>query len=97
MDVENSVVLNLMKYCIVAVALVLAYVETRRAISMRGTGYGWIFWSLSFIGVYWAFYYTQSILGGLIPAHQVWVRSPLLITLALVAAGAIMSLRNIKK
>lgn len=96
MDIESNIVLNVMKYCIVAVSLLMAYAEIRQAIRMKGVYGHWVKWALGLMGVYWAFYYTQSILGGLLSSHQIWVRSPLLLTLALVAAGATISLRRIK-
>lgn len=96
MDIESNIVLNVMKYCIVAVSLLMAYAEIRQAIRMKGVYGRWVKWALGLMGIYWAFYYTQSIFGGLLASHQIWVRSPLLLTLALVAAGATISLRRIK-
>ena len=96
MDLETSVILIGMKACIVAVSLILTYAEIRQAIRLKGSGYAWIKWALGILGIYWAFYYTQSLVipGGILNGHQIYVRSPLLLTLAFVAAGAIFSLRR---
>lgn len=97
MEVESNIVLNVMKYLIVAIALLMAYAEIRQAIRMKGVYGHWVKWGLGLMGLYWAFYYTRSIIGiELGMTHQIWVRSPLLLTLALVAAGATISLRRIK-
>jgi len=97
MDIESSVILNMMKFAIVAVALLMAYAEIRQAIKIKGCGYAWVKWWLGVMGIYWAAYYTRSLFGvDLGMTHQVWVRSPILLTLSLVAAGAIMSLRRNK-
>lgn len=95
MDVESSVILYIMKFAIVAVALLMAYAEIRQALRLKGSGYAWVKWCLGIMGLYWAVYYLRSIIGfELGITHQIWVRSPLLLTLAFVAAGAILSLRR---
>ena len=96
MDIESNIILNIMKYLIVAASLLMAYAEFRQAISLKGKPYAWAKWALGAMGIYWAFYYVQSILGGLITSHQIWVRSPLLLTISLIAAGALMSVRRMK-
>ena len=95
MDVESNIILEIMKYFIVVVALIMAYAEIRQALKLKGSGYAWVKWCLGGAGIYWAVYYIRSILDlNLGPVHQIWVRSPLLLTLAFVAAGAILSLRR---
>ena len=98
MDVESNLILNVMKFLIIIASLVMAYAEIRQAVRLRGSGYAWVKWALGVMGLYWAFYYTRSIIGvdiGL--THQIWVRSPLLLTISFVAAGAILSLRRGRK
>ena len=94
MDIESSIVLIILKYCIVACGLLMAYAEVRQAIRLKGVSYAWVKWGLGLMGIYWSFYYFMSIIGKPLASHQVWVRSPLLLTLALVSAGAIMSLKR---
>jgi hypothetical protein len=96
-----------MKYGIVLFGLIMAYAEFSQAkeltrikrleINVKGKSYInyiWVKWGLGIMGAYWAFYYTKSILNIGTPAHQVWVRGPLFITIILVACGALMSLRR---
>ena len=95
MDVESNIILEIMKYFIVIVSLIMAYAEMKQARRLKGSGYAWVKWCLGVAGLYWAVYYTRSIISlNLGPTHQIWVRSPLLLTLAFVAAGAILSLRR---
>jgi membrane protein YdbS with pleckstrin-like domain len=91
---------ELMKYAIVIVAGIMAYAEFAQAIERKA----WVKWGLGFIGVYWAVYYAFSILRSLygwqIYEHQVFVRSGILLTLALVGGNALMTLdvlRRIRK
>jgi hypothetical protein len=53
------------------------------------------------MGLYWAAYYTYSIIQALtdlrLPSHQVFVRSGILLTLALVGAHAFMTLKALKR
>lgn len=96
MDIESNIILNVMKYFIVAAALIMAYAEVMQALKYRREPWSWVKWALGIMALYWAFYYLQSILGGIISSHQIWVRSPLLLTISLVGANAIMSLRRVK-
>ena len=96
MDIESNIILNVMKYLIVAASLVMCYAEIMQAVKYRHQPWSWVKWALGGMALYWAFYYTQSILGGLLSSHQIWVRSPLLLTISLVAANAIMSLRRVR-
>lgn len=94
-----------MKYGIVIWSIILAYAEISKSIRLIryskknpllkvNVGYVWIKMAIGFCGIYWTFYYTRSILNVGIPAHQVWVRGPLMLTIALFACGALMSLRR---
>lgn len=94
MDIESSLVLNVMKYFIAAVGLLMAYAEMRQALRLKNVPYAWVKWGLGIMGIYWAFYYTMSIVGSPLASHQIWVRSPLLLTLSLITAGAILSLKR---
>lgn len=82
-----------MKLAIVIVALIMAYAEFGQAIRFR---WAWTKWGLGFMGLYWAAYYIQSLLGIGLLQHQIWVRSGILMMLALVGANALMSLRRIR-
>lgn len=93
-----SWVYELEKYAIVIASLILAYAELAQAIKYRKA---WIKWGLGFVGLYWAVYYTFSILRGIfgwqIYDHQTFVRSGILLTVALVGAHAAMTLRTLKR
>lgn len=45
MDIESSVILNVMKYCIVAASLLMAYAEFRQAVSLKGKPWAWAKWA----------------------------------------------------
>lgn len=93
-----------MKYGIVLWSALLAYAEIAKSIKLIQqnknypkkfhVGYVWIKMAIGLCGVYWIFYYMRSILNIGIQAHQVWVRGPLMLTIALFACGALMSLRR---
>lgn len=89
---------ELEKVAIVLVALLMAYAEFAQALKYRKS---WVKWALGFMGLYWAGYYTFSILRSLFGwrfyDHQVFVRSGILLTLALVGAHAFMTLRALKR
>jgi len=98
-----------MKYGIVFFSFIMAYAEIRQAIELSkkkkeellvlrksNINYIWVKWGLGIMGAYWSLYYTRSILDISISVHQVWVRGPLFITIALVASGALMSLRRVR-
>lgn len=86
------------KGIIVIVALLMAYAEFRQAMRYRRS---WVKWGLGFMGVYWAVYYTysfvRSIMGIRLEAHQIFVRSGILVTIALVASGAFLTLRELER
>jgi len=91
-----------LKYMIVVAGGLMSYAEIRQAIRLSKikADYAWVKWGLGIMGAYWSLYYMFSIIrdifGISIYNHQVLVRSPLLVTISLVAAGAIMSLRRTK-
>lgn len=90
-----KLVMEILKYLIIAAGLMMAYAEMRQAVKLRKASYVWIKWALGFMGLYWAGYYLLSAAGLIIGStHQVYVRGPLLLTIALVAAGALKSLRR---
>mgnify|MGYP000876476418 FL=1 len=86
------------KIAIVIVSLIMAYAEFRQAIILKGS---WIKLGLGAIGLYWAVYYSYSIYRTYfnlrLADHQVFVRSGILITVSLVAAGAIRTLRILRR
>lgn len=85
------------KVIIVIVSITLAYVEFRQAIILKGS---WVKIGMGFIGVYWAIYYSYSLYRThfdlRLPSHQVFVRSGVLLSLALTLAGAIRTLRMLR-
>lgn len=80
------------------VGLLMAYAEFAQAKIYRRS---WVKWGLGVMGLYWAAYYIYSLIQALtdlrLPAHQIFVRSGLLITLSLVASGAFLTLRELKR
>ena len=86
------------KIAIVIVSLIMAYAEFRQAIILKGS---WIKLGLGAIGLYWAVYYSYSIYRTYfnlrLADHQVFVRSGILITVSLVAASAIRTLRILRR
>jgi hypothetical protein len=86
------------KIVIVIVGLLMAYAEWQQAIKYRRS---WVKWGLGFMGIYWAVYYIYSIVrevtGASLPTHQIFVRAGILLTLSLVASGAFLTLRELKR
>ena len=101
---ENSVWFEGMKYGIVFFGLLLAYAEIAKSIKLlrlnkkfpklTNVTYVWLKFFMGLCGLYWAIYYIRSILDIGLQAHQVWVRGPLMLTIAIFACGALMSLRR---
>jgi|LSQX01.3.fsa_nt_gb hypothetical protein len=89
---------ELEKYAIVLVSLVMAYAEFAQFFRHKRT---WVKFALGLIALYWAGYYTFSIMRGLfgwqIYDHQTYVRSGILLTVALVGANAMMTLRVLNR
>jgi hypothetical protein len=88
---------ELEKVAIVIVALIMAYAEFKQGLMYRKR---WLKFGLAFMGLYWAAYYTYSILRGIFDLqfaeHQIFVRSGILMTLALVGSGAWMTLHELR-
>lgn len=87
------------KGLIVLVSLLMAYAEFSQAALYRRS---WIKWALGCMGIYWAVYYSYSLVREVfnitqIPTHQIFVRSGLLITVTLVASHAMLTLRELRK
>lgn len=86
------------KVAIVILALIMAYAEFRQAIILKGS---WIKYGLGVVGIYWAVYYGYSLYRTYfdlrLPAHQVFVRSGVLLTIAFVTAGAIRTLGMLRR
>ena len=87
------------KGLIVIASLIMAYTEFAQAIKYRRS---WIKWGLGFMGIYWAVYYSYSLVRTVfeieqLPAHQIFVRAGILLTVSLVASGALMTLRELRK
>ena len=93
-----DILYELEKVLIVFAALIMAYAEFAQAIKYRRS---WIKWGLGFMGIYWAVYYTYSLIQAVtdlrLPQHQVFVRAGILLTVSLVASGALMTLRELRK
>lgn len=89
---------ELEKVLIIFFGLLMAYAEFKQAKYYRAS---WTKVALGAMGIYWAIYYAYSIyrslFGGTLETHQVFVRSGVLMTLALVSAVAVINLRTLKK
>jgi len=85
---------ELEKYAIVIVGLIMAYAEFAQYFRHRKS---WVKLALGFMGLYWAAYYAYSIYRTIfdisLSTHQTFVRSGILLTIALVGANAMMTLR----
>jgi hypothetical protein len=90
-------ILDLEKVAIIIVALIMAYAEFKQGLMYRRR---WLKFGLAFMGLYWAGYYTYSLFRGYFdlsfPDHQIFVRSGILLTLALVGSGAWITLKELK-
>lgn len=98
MDI-TGILYELEKAAIIIAALIMAYAEFSQAMKYKRS---WVKWGLGFMGVYWAIYYSYSLIRSVFnitqyPAHQIFVRSGLLLTVSLVASGATMTLRELRK
>lgn len=87
------------KYGIVIVCLIGGIAEMKIALLKKGTHYAWIKWALGWMLIYWAGYYTFSIIRSLfgftLEAHQIFVRAGIFLTVSFVTAGALRSLVDI--
>lgn len=86
------------KVLIVFASLIMAYAELAQAAKYRRS---WVKWGLGIMGIYWAVYYAYSLIREQfnisLPAHQIFVRAGILLTVSLVASGALMTLRELRK
>ena len=91
---DASWLYELEKYAIVIVGLVMAYAEFAQYFKHRKS---WIKLALGFMGLYWAGYYAYSIYRTMfdisLSTHHVFVRSGILLTVALVGGNALMTLK----
>ena len=78
---EGIIVLQIFKYLIAITGIAIGILYTILAIRYRGQACAIPKWVIAIMGFYWSFYYIQSILGGILASHQIWVRSPLFVTL----------------
>lgn len=89
---------ELEKYAIVLVSLIMAYAEFAQYFRHRKS---WIKFALGLMAMYWMAYYVFSILRGVfdwqIYDHQVFVRSGILLTIALVGANAFITLQTLNR
>lgn len=88
---------ELAKYVIVVVALLLAYVEFKLGWKHSKR---WIKFGIGFMGVYWAAYYIYQIVRPYfdlsLPAHQVFVRAGILVTLSLILSSGCITYKDLK-
>lgn len=97
-QIGDTIVFESLKYLLILVGLGVAIVYFILARKYKGQVCAPFKMAAAFVGLYWAFYYTQSVVfGGIFSHHQVWVRSPLLITLGVFLAMGILSLRRLEK
>jgi hypothetical protein len=89
---------EVMKWIIIVVWLIASVTQILGALQRPHKEYDWIKFGLGFISAYWAFYYTQSAFFRFIELnHQVWVRTPLMLTGGLIAACGIYTLMRRKQ
>jgi hypothetical protein len=89
---------ELEKIAIVIAGLLMAYAEFKQVSRYRMR---WIKCGLGIMGLYWAAYYSYSLLrasfGWSFPDHQIFVRSGILVTISLVASGAFVTLHELRR
>ena len=85
-------ILDILKYLMVLVWFIASFAEFGQWLIIRRERYAWVKLALGAISLYWCIYYLRSLLGITLPAHQIFVRAPLVLTGAFVGAGALMSL-----
>ena len=93
-----DIIYEFMKWAIVVAALFMAYAEFGQALRYKRS---WYKWGLGTMGLYWAIYYIYFIIWSISDSYysdgRVFVRAGILITLSLVAAGALLSLKDLKR
>lgn len=87
------------KVLIVLVGLLMAYAEFSQVAKYRRS---WVKWGLGCMGIYWAVYYSYSLVRTVfsieqLAAHQIFVRSGLLLTLSLITSNAMLTLRELRR
>ena len=94
----TSVIYEWLKVAIIIASLLMAYAEFAQAALYRKS---WVKWGLGFVGIYWAAYYVYALVQAAfelrLPQHQIFVRSGILLTVSLVAAGALMTLKELRR
>jgi hypothetical protein len=82
-----------MKWILIIVWLIASVTQIWGALQKPHKKYDWIKFCLGLVSAYWAFYYAQSSFFRFITInHQVWVRTPLMLTGGVVAACGIYTL-----
>lgn len=91
-------IFDMMKW-LIAVVWGVAYVtQLLWVIKKPWHEYSWIKLGFGVLSAYWCFYYVQSSFFRIIEMnHQVWVRTPILLTGAFVAAAGIYTLSRSPK
>ena len=94
----TSFLYELEKVAIVIVGLIMAYAELSQAAIYKRS---WVKVGLGVMGIYWAVCYAYLLIRVLFdltqyPAHQIFVRSGLLLTLSLIASNAMLNLRELR-
>ncbi len=98
MDPLESVwMLEFLKYLVAGAGLGIGIIYTKLAIRYKGFICAYPKWVLAILGFYWCGYYIRSILNIGISSHQIWVRSPLFVTLAAILFMGILSLWRLEK
>ena len=94
MNLEENVILIGMKWAIAIMGLGLTGIWLMAFKNFRNSAYRCIFMLKALVGLFWAFYYFQSLIGGIVTAHQIWVRAGILITLSASIAIGIAFLKE---
>lgn len=88
---------EMQKYFMIVVWLIAGISQLMGAFRKPWREYSWIKVGFGIISIYWLFYYFQSAFVHVIEInHQVWVRTPLLVTGSFVAAAGLYTLLRVK-
>lgn len=91
---------DLMKGGVALFAALMAYnqIGQARLLRKRSMPGMWIHLGAGVMGIYWCLYYLRSWSGLFEPfnMHQVYIRGPLMITLAIFAAAGAYAIRRLK-
>ena len=88
--------LELAKYLVVAFGLAGFIGEVYITWRLRKKGYAWLFWSMGVVLLFWAAYYIDSLFFTHVNMHQTWVRSGILLTIGLIDAGILNTIRRLR-